>query len=63
MVSDAALIGRDGRRYPLTEPRWRGEDGSPLLVSPLPGITRADIDHAARSHWRYARALPLALAP
>jgi len=63
VVSDAALIGRDGRRYPLTEPRWRGEDGSPLLVSPLPGITRADIDHAARSHWRYARALPLALAP
>jgi len=63
VVSAAALIGRDGRRYPLTEPRWRGEDGSPLLVSPLPGITRADIDHAARSHWRYARALPLALAP
>ena len=62
-MSDAALIGRDGRRYPLTEPRWRGEDGSPLLVSPLPGITRADIDHAVRSHWRYARALPLALAP
>ena len=62
-MNEAALIGRDGRRYPLAEPRWRGEDGSPLLVSPLPGITRTDIDHAVRSHWRYARALPLALAP
>jgi threonine synthase len=63
VVNEAALIGRDGRRYPLAEPRWRGEDGSPLLVSPLPGITRTDIDHTVRSHWRYARALPLALAP
>ena len=40
----ASLIGRDGARYPLDEPRWRGDDGSPLLVEPLPGITRADIE-------------------
>jgi threonine synthase len=57
------LIGRDGARYPLDEPRWRGDDGSPLLVEPLPGITRADIDTATRSQWRYAKALPLELAP
>jgi threonine synthase len=58
-----SLIGRDGRRYPLDEPRWRGEDGSPLLVEPLPGITRADVDTTVRSHWRYAKALPLTLQP
>nr|WP_211233207.1 pyridoxal-phosphate dependent enzyme [Solirubrobacter soli] len=58
-----SLIGRDGRRYPLDEPRWRGEDGSPLLVEPLAGIRRADVDVSVRSHWRYARALPLALEP
>ena len=44
LVSEPALIGRDGPRYPLTEPRWRGDDGSPLLVEPLPGITRDDVD-------------------
>ena len=59
----ASLIGRDGARYPLDEPRWRGDDGSPLLVEPLPGITRADIESAVRSQWRYAKALPLPLTP
>jgi threonine synthase len=58
-----SLIGRDGRRYALDEPRWRGEDGSPLLVEPLPGLTRAEIEPDVRSHWRYAKALPLALSP
>lgn len=52
------LIGRDGRSYPIDEPRWRGDDGSPLLVSPLPGVTRADVDTSVRSQWRYAAALP-----
>ena len=59
----ASLIGRDGARYPLDEPRWRGDDGSPLLVEPLPGITRADIEPTVRSQWRYAKALPLPLTP
>jgi threonine synthase len=58
------LVGRDGARYPLDEPgRWRGDDGSPLSVTPLPGITRADIDTGVRSQWRYAAALPLPVAP
>ena len=52
------LVDRTGRRYPLDEPRWRGDDGSPLLVEPLPGITRADVDRTVRSQWRYAAALP-----
>ncbi|MEV6601564.1 threonine synthase [Actinoplanes sp. NPDC051346] len=52
------LFDRHGRHYPLDEPRWRGDDGSPLLVAPLPGITRADVDTSVRSQWRYAAALP-----
>ena len=57
-----ALVDRSGRRYPLDEPRWRGDDGSPLMVEPLPGITRADVDTAVRSQWRYAAALPQPIA-
>ncbi len=55
------LVDRSGRRYPLDEPRWRGDDGSPLLVEPLPGITRDDVDSTVRSQWRYAAALPGAI--
>lgn len=55
------LVDRAGRRYPLDEPRWRGDDSSPLLVEPLPGITRADVAGATRSQWRYAAALPLSI--
>ncbi|TQL46993.1 threonine synthase [Homoserinimonas aerilata] len=59
----AALIGRDGQSYPIEQPRWRGDDGSPLMVTALPGIGRTDIDTTVRSHWRYAAALPLPLVP
>src|SRR3954447_9171444 len=52
------LVDRAGRRYPLDEPRWRGDDGSPLLVEDLSGITRDDVDQRVRSQWRYAAALP-----
>ncbi|MFR9803178.1 pyridoxal-phosphate dependent enzyme [Pseudonocardia sp. RS010] len=57
------LLDRSGRRYPLGEPRWCGDDGSPLMVEPQPGITRDQVDPAVRSQWRYAAALPLALEP
>ncbi|MEV8510015.1 pyridoxal-phosphate dependent enzyme [Actinoplanes sp. NPDC051475] len=53
-----ALVDRAGRSYPLQVPRWCGDDGSPLLVEPLPGITRDDVDTTVRSQWRYAAALP-----
>ncbi|MET8153461.1 pyridoxal-phosphate dependent enzyme [Actinoplanes sp. NPDC049668] len=53
------LVDRAGRRYHLDEPRWRGDDGSPLLVEDLPGIDRHDVDTRVRSQWRYAAALPL----
>ncbi|MCU1506790.1 MAG: pyridoxal-5-phosphate-dependent protein subunit beta [Microbacteriaceae bacterium] len=53
------LYDRSGSRYPIDEPRWRGDDGSPLMVSALPGIGRGDIDSAERSQWRYRAALPV----
>lgn len=57
------LVGRDGRTYPLEEPRWRGDDGSPLVIPPGPGITPDQIQRSLRSQWRYAAALPLDLEP
>jgi threonine synthase len=56
------LVDRGGRRYPLDEPRWCGDDGSPLAVEPLGGITKAEVDPGVRSQWRYAAALPLEIA-
>ncbi|MBT8114366.1 MAG: pyridoxal-phosphate dependent enzyme, partial [Arenicella sp.] len=51
-----------GKTYPLHDPRWRGENGSPLLISDLPGIKRSDISSTDRSIWRYAKALPIPVA-
>jgi threonine synthase len=47
-----------GRLYPLEAPRWRSDDGLPLMIAPLPGIGRGDIVAERRSLWRYAAALP-----
>ncbi|MDQ1597642.1 MAG: threonine synthase [Microbacteriaceae bacterium] len=55
------LYDRSGARYPIAEPRWQGEDGSPLMVSALPGITEQDIDRSERSQWRYRASLPVDL--
>jgi threonine synthase len=46
-----------GRTYPLTEARWRADDGHYLNLAPAPGLRRADIETSRRSIWRYARAL------
>ena len=56
-----------GETFPLDTPRWSaGEhpDGSPvsLMLTPLPGITREQINRAERSLWRYAAAFPMACA-
>jgi threonine synthase len=47
-----------GQTFPLDPPRWSGPDHAPLLLTPLPGIARAQIDTATRSLWRYRAALP-----
>ena len=59
MENEPYLQDRSGNRYPLADPRWRGADGSPLSVSPLPGLTPAQVDSAERSLWRYQSALPV----
>jgi threonine synthase len=46
-----------GQHYPLTEARWRADNGHYLNLAPGPGLGRADIDPPRRSVWRYAKAL------
>lgn len=47
-----------GKTYPLSDIRWRSDDNHPMMISPLPGIARDDIDTRQRSIWRYQAALP-----
>jgi threonine synthase len=60
MTQASYLDPRTDRTWPLDTPRWRGEDRAPLLLTPLPGITRGAIRRERRSIWRYAEALPFA---
>jgi threonine synthase len=53
------LYDRSGTRYSIDESRWRGDDGTPLMVSALGGITRGDVVLSERSQWRYRAALPV----
>lgn len=57
--STPQLVDRSGRRYAPDQPRWRGDDGTPLMMEPLPGIARRQIDAGVNSQWRYRAALPL----
>jgi threonine synthase len=50
------------RTYPIETPRWRSETGGPLMITDLPGIGRGEIETGRRSLWRYAAALPVAVA-
>ncbi|GAC1340839.1 MAG: threonine synthase [Acetobacteraceae bacterium] len=52
------LDPRSGETFPLEAPRWCGTDHAPLMISPLPGIGRHQIDTSTRSLWRYRAALP-----
>jgi threonine synthase len=56
----AYLDPRTGDTFPLDPPRWCGPAHAPLMLTPLPGIARADIDTSVRSLWRYRAALPMA---
>jgi threonine synthase len=49
---------RSGATFPLDQPRWCGPDRAPLMLTPLPGVTREQIDTATRSLWRYRAAFP-----
>ena len=58
-MSSAYLDPRTGQTFSLDRPRWCGPNHAPLLLTPLPGLTRAQIDSATRSLWRYRAALPM----
>jgi threonine synthase len=58
MSDPAYLDPRSNRTYPLGIPRWCGDDHAPLLLTPLPGLTRSQIDTSARGLWRYRAAFP-----
>ena len=61
MTTPTYIDPATGRRYPLETPRWCGEGGGPLMITPLPGIRRGEIDRGQRSLWRYARGMALAI--
>ena len=50
---------RTRETFPLDSPIWRSPTGHPLMLTPLPGIKREEIDNATRSIWRYRESLPL----
>lgn len=58
-ISAPLLVDRSRRNYRLSERRWRGDDGSPLMLSPLRGLTPAQVEQGERSLWRYADVLPV----
>ena len=58
MTEITYLDPRSGATYPLATPRWCGDGQAPLMLTPLPGITRAAIKTEDRSLWRYGAALP-----
>ena len=51
-----------GETYPLGRPRWRGESGGHVNLTPGSGLRRDDIDTTRYSVWRYAAAIPVAAA-
>jgi threonine synthase len=51
-----------GALYPLDVPRWCSDDRKPLMITPMRGICRDDIDRGVRSLWRYRAALPVEIA-
>ena len=53
------LDPRTGQTFPLDQPRWCGPGHAPLLLTPLPGIGRDQIDTTTRSLWRYRAAFPV----
>lgn len=57
------LDPRSGDAYPLDIPRWCGDAGQPLLLDPLPGLVRSEVDASTRSLWRYRAALPFQAEP
>jgi threonine synthase len=58
-MTAAYLDPRTGQTFPLDRPIWCGPEQAPLLLTPLPGLTRGQIDTGVRSLWRYRAAFPM----
>ena len=54
----AYLDPRSGRTWPLDPPRWCADDGAPLLLTDMPGLTPEQVESGERSLWRYRAVLP-----
>lgn len=50
---------RTDATYPLEAPIWCSPVGNPLMLTPVQGIRRTDVDTSTRSIWRYRDAFPL----
>jgi threonine synthase len=48
---------KSGATYPIDEPRWRGDNGAYLNLTPGPGLRRGEIARDRYSVWRYAAAI------
>jgi threonine synthase len=53
---------RTQETIPLDQPIWRSASGNPLMLTPLAGIGREEIELATRSIWRYRASLPVKVA-
>ncbi len=59
-MTAAYIDPHTGRTWTIEIPRWCGDAHEPLLLTPLPGIGRDQVESATRSLWRYRAAFPLA---
>jgi threonine synthase len=50
-------VADDGRTYPTDMPRWCGDAGEHLNLTPGPGLTRDEIVRERHTVWRYAAAI------
>ncbi|KRE11579.1 pyridoxal-5'-phosphate-dependent protein subunit beta [Bosea sp. Root483D1] len=55
----AYLDPESGEAFSIAEPRWRSPAGRALMITPLPGMARDEIDTSRRSLWRYGASLAL----
>jgi threonine synthase len=53
------FISSTGATYPIDAPRWCGDDGSHLNLTPGRGLRRGDIRSDRYSVWRYAAAIEI----
>ena len=51
------FIDSKGATYPADEPRWRGDDGGHLNLTPGSGLRREQIRRGRYNVWRYAAAI------